>query len=247
MAKSRIINTKFWSDCFIQTLTSEEKLFFLYLLTNEHTEISGIYEISLKTIEFDSGIKQEKILKFLDSLSKAKKVYYVDGYIIIKNFSKHQQTNPKVSEGIKRSFELLPASLRLKLKTVDSLYIDYGSLSHSNSNSNSNSNLSGGEKIPAQNEIKKQSFGEEGTIKLLPEEYKKLRQKIGRQADAYIQKVENWKLSKGKEYKNDYRGILQWISSDKEKGILKIDWGDFQEEDFDTKAEYEKIINKYTK
>ena len=104
----------------------------------------GIYEVSLKTIEFETGIKKDRILKAIDSLSKARKVFYIDGFIVVKNFMKHQQMNPKVTVGIQRSLNLLPEGLRQKLGLEegqnDSLYIDYDSLSHFNSNFNLNSN-----------------------------------------------------------------------------------------------------------
>lgn len=90
------------------------------------------------------------------------------------------------------------------------------------------------------------AFGEEGEIKLSKEEHLKLCTSIGRRnANKYIQAIENWKLAKGKSYKNDYRGILGWIKNDKEAGKLRINWEDFMEEDFESKTDYEKIINKY--
>jgi len=52
MAKQRIVQTKFWSDPFIQELSIEDKLIYLYLITNERTSICGIYEITTKTIVF---------------------------------------------------------------------------------------------------------------------------------------------------------------------------------------------------
>ena len=53
MAKQRIIQTKFWSDPYIQELPTPTKLLYLYLLTNEHTTIAGVYEITERTIVFE--------------------------------------------------------------------------------------------------------------------------------------------------------------------------------------------------
>lgn len=166
MAKQRIINTKFWSDEYIQNCTLEEKLLFLYFLTNEHTDICGIYEISMHTIEFETGLKKDSLLKAMDSLSKANKVFYLDGYIFIKNFQRHQNLNPKVQQGICRSLSQVPKNILEKidqLAKTDSLSIDYDSLSHSNSNSNSNiskeiqnKNFGGGGEIEKKIEEKKQ-------------------------------------------------------------------------------------------
>lgn len=135
MAKSRLINTSFWSDGYIQDLTPDEKLIFLYLLTNERTEICGAYEISKKTISFGTGLSKDTVSKTIDRLCSNNKINYVEGWVWIKNFTKHQQKNPKVEMGIQRSQDCIPEAISNRL------YIDYDRGSHSNSNSNSNSNL----------------------------------------------------------------------------------------------------------
>jgi len=134
MAKSRMINTTFWSDSFIQNLNIADKLLFLYLLTNEHTDICGIYEISIKTMAFESGLPIDTLRKSIDRLSKVNKINFVDNWIFIKNFQKHQQCNPKVQRGIEIGIERVPKAI------YDRLCIDYEGLSHSNPNSNPNSN-----------------------------------------------------------------------------------------------------------
>ena len=42
--KQRYVNTRFWNDTYVSSLDPIEKLLFIYLLTNEHTNISGVYE-----------------------------------------------------------------------------------------------------------------------------------------------------------------------------------------------------------
>lgn len=144
MAKTRIINTKFWTDSYIQTLDEISKLVFLYLLTNTHTEICGVYEISMKTIEFETGIAFDRLSIAFDRLSKDGKIFYYKGFVLIKNFAKHQQSNPKVALGVQRSLRELPNDIKLAFCVIqgqnDSLYIDYDSLSHLNSNLNLNLN-----------------------------------------------------------------------------------------------------------
>jgi len=145
MAKTRLINTKFWTDSYIQSLDETSKLLFLYLLTNTHTEICGIYEISLKTIEFETSIDYDRLSKAIHRLSKDSKILYRDDYVLIKNFAKHQQSNPKIGLGVQRSLEQLPANIKECFCVVkdqnDRLYIDYDTLSHLNLNLNLNSNF----------------------------------------------------------------------------------------------------------
>ena len=100
MAKNRYINTKFWDDNYISELDPIEKLLFLYLLTNPITNIAGIYEIPLRRIAFDTGIDSDMVKKILERFERDKKIFYKDGWIIIKNFIHHQAINPKVKKGI---------------------------------------------------------------------------------------------------------------------------------------------------
>lgn len=138
MAKQRYVNTRFWNDNYVSNLDPIEKLLFLYFLTNPYTEICGVYEVSLKQIALDTGIDREEMLpKLIKRFERDNKIFYIDGWVYVKNFTKHQNMNPKVEAGIERSYNLIPQAIRDK---IDSLSIAYDSLSHSNSNSNSNLN-----------------------------------------------------------------------------------------------------------
>lgn len=126
MSKFRYINTKFWSDNFIIELDYTERYLFLYLLTNEHTNISGIYELPLRMIEFETGMKIEMIKSIIERFSKQNKVYYVDGWIFIVNFTKHQNINSsKIRTGIKREFDNIPAEITKKLYDIYMVSIQY--------------------------------------------------------------------------------------------------------------------------
>lgn len=102
-----------------------EKLLFLYFLTNPLTSICGAYEIRVKRIAFDTGIDQDMVLKILDRFAQADKIYYVNNWIVIKNFVKHQNVNPNIQKGIENQLNNLPEEVLQVL----------------NSNTNSNSNI----------------------------------------------------------------------------------------------------------
>lgn len=135
MAKKRYVDTRFWIDDYVSNLDPVEKLLFLYLLTNPFTDISGVYEIPVKNIALDSGIDKEMVIKILKRFEKDKKIFYKEGWVAIKNFQKHQNTqNPKISRGIEIGLSKAPLSL------IDKLSIGNEELSHLNLNSNLNSN-----------------------------------------------------------------------------------------------------------
>lgn len=139
MAKARMINTRFWDDTYISNLDPIEKLLFLYLLTNPATNICGFYELPLKTVALDTGLDKEMVLKVLERFSNEGKIFYIDGWVCIKNFIKHQnQKSPKVKIGIKTELRLVPKTIMNQAK--DRGYRMH-TLSHSNPNINSNSNL----------------------------------------------------------------------------------------------------------
>jgi len=54
MAKQRMVNTRVWSDSRVLDLDPSEKLMRIYLITNDHTDLCGIYEIHIKTISMET-------------------------------------------------------------------------------------------------------------------------------------------------------------------------------------------------
>lgn len=123
MSKNRWVNTRFWADNYIIDLDPSEKLLFLYCLTNDHTSICGAYEINIRTICLETGFDKDMVLKILSRFEKDNKIAYRDGWVIVRNFRKHQADNPKVRAGIEREESELPKNIK------DSLYIGFDSLS----------------------------------------------------------------------------------------------------------------------
>ena len=74
MAKKRMIDTRFWDDNYIITLSPVEKLLFLYLITNPLTLICGVYEIAIRRIVFDTGISESEVLEKLEKFGRDGKV-----------------------------------------------------------------------------------------------------------------------------------------------------------------------------
>jgi len=132
MSKQRYIDTKIWSDTWISDLDPIEKLLFFYILTNERTNIAGIYELPLKIMAVETGIEIETIKRVLNRFEKDKKVIYLNGWIGIKNFIKHQDIkNEKILKGINLILEDIPTDI------LDTLSIPYiYPLNNTNTNTN---------------------------------------------------------------------------------------------------------------
>lgn len=108
--KLRSVNTKFWEDPFIENLRPEEKLLFLYLLTNPLTNMIGIYEISIKRMSYDTGLTIERVEKALKAFNG--KVVYLNDYILLPNFLKNQNLNTNMKTGAMKIYDELPNWLR---------------------------------------------------------------------------------------------------------------------------------------
>lgn len=67
MSVKRVIDTAFWNDDKVQDVFSpEDKLFFLYLMTNPHTKQLGVYHITRKSMAFELGYSLETIDLLID-------------------------------------------------------------------------------------------------------------------------------------------------------------------------------------
>lgn len=110
--KQRYIRDTFWSDAYVEKLTPDEKLIFLYLLTNTLCNVAGIYEVRTKRIGFDTGYDIEVVETILNRFKKDGKLFRIDDYIIITNFVKNQSTNPSILQGVERIIQELPENIQ---------------------------------------------------------------------------------------------------------------------------------------
>ncbi|MDD5190033.1 MAG: hypothetical protein PHE50_03195, partial [Dehalococcoidales bacterium] len=86
----RGFQTELWTDPFIQGLPPEAKLLFIYLWTNKHCNQAGLYEVTLKTIAFDTGLPQASLPALLKQLEPKVAWYPEQNLIWVKNFLKRQ-------------------------------------------------------------------------------------------------------------------------------------------------------------
>lgn len=123
-----MVNTRFWEDNYTSNLDPIEKLLFLYFLTNTSTNICGIYEMQLRKVAVETGIDKEMVEKILKRFTNDNKIFYVDGWVGIKNFIKHQNhKSPQVQKGIERELEEIPENVKkmVLLSESDTISIPY--------------------------------------------------------------------------------------------------------------------------
>lgn len=97
MAIYRNIQMAFWTDSkVIDDFTPEDKFFYLYLLTNPHTNLCGAYEISVKQMSDETGYSRDTIEKLLKRFAEVHKVAYYSQdtkELLVINWHKYNWTN----------------------------------------------------------------------------------------------------------------------------------------------------------
>lgn len=110
MAIFRKIHTSFWSDSFVQSLTPEQRYFYLYLLTNEKTRQCGIYDISKRQMSFDTGYNIDTVSKLLEFFISSEKIQFSEqkNELAIKNWNKYNgSTSPTVVSHVVQELTLI--------------------------------------------------------------------------------------------------------------------------------------------
>lgn len=72
----RPIQTSFWQDSYILSLSPEEKYFYIYLLTNSMSKQCGIFEMPIQIVEVETKFKKEKIFKFISKFEMDGKIKF---------------------------------------------------------------------------------------------------------------------------------------------------------------------------
>lgn len=79
MATYRTVHISFWTDPKVDDdFTPEDKYFYLYLLTNPHTNICGCYEISMKQMVRETGYNEDTVKRLLQRMEFTHNVIQYD-------------------------------------------------------------------------------------------------------------------------------------------------------------------------
>ena len=114
MAIFRHIQTAFWKDPkIIEDMTPEDRLFFLYILTNPSTTQIGVYNITKKQMAFELGYSIEVINSLVNRFENQHNVIRYNEEtreICIINWGKYREENGRL---------VLPVTVRLNHAIAD--------------------------------------------------------------------------------------------------------------------------------
>ena len=110
MALYRTISLSFWTDTKIMDkFTPKDKLFYLYLMTNPHTNLCGCYEISKSQMSMEIGYTKEEIAELINKFEKEYNIIKFStetSEIILFNWHKYNWTSsPKFKKPLKEEIK----------------------------------------------------------------------------------------------------------------------------------------------
>ncbi len=123
MATQRYISTSFWEDDWIASLDYPDRYFYMYLISNPHTNIAGVYKVTKRIMAFECGL--DSIAERFAIFQKAKKAYhFAEEWVIIPSWPKHQRVKERsnIRVGIDRILSDLPENVWRFLLTVKYQY-----------------------------------------------------------------------------------------------------------------------------
>ena len=130
MATYRTVYMSFWTDPKVDDdFTPEDKYFYLYLLTNPHTNICGCYEISMKQMVRETGYNEDTVNRLLTRMEKVHGVIYYDPStkeVLIPRWSKYNWVKSKDTfKGVEKVSSEIKSD-RFKFFILSTLKDEYG-------------------------------------------------------------------------------------------------------------------------
>ena len=238
MALYRAIQITFWTDAKVSdNFTPEDKYFYLYLLTNPHTNLCGCYEISIRQMAIETGYSKETIERLLLRFRNVHKIidYSTEtNEILLLNWAKNNWTrSEKYLAGVKKFIPKIKspnfrAFLGDLVEDIDTVYIGYlyptdtantitNTITTTNSINNIERDNTNSLKKVKKPKIEKMTFGEYHNVRLTEDEYKKLQNEFMDWAQR-IEDLSSYIASKGDKYKSHYATIRSWAARDEKEG-----------------------------
>ena len=129
MAIYRTVHMSFWTDPKVDDdFTPEDKYFYLYLLTNPHTNLCGCYEISMRQMVRETGYNEDTVKRLLQRMETVHEVIQYDPQtkeIYIPRWGKYNWCNSqKTKDGAVKSMEFIKSE-KFKKALSNTLCIPY--------------------------------------------------------------------------------------------------------------------------
>jgi hypothetical protein len=120
--KARVVQTKIWEDEWFCNLTRNARILFFYLITNQRIGLTGCYEISERTIIFDTQFTALQYKHAKEEL--VSRVVFSDGWVFVKNSAKYNNYvhNSKQAAAYIKEYEKIPPFFKKSVPALDAIY-----------------------------------------------------------------------------------------------------------------------------
>lgn len=197
-----MLDTRIYNDNWFYSLSTEAKLLFLFLLSNDSCNLIGCYELPVNIISSYTGIPGKRVASVMKSLDP--KVVYAMGWVVIRNYEKYNpMRNPSIEEAKKKQLESLPKNI-LDILTgciqgVDTVVTE------------SKETVTEKEQV-IKGEIVKRGIGEitDEVIAQVSQDYQVPESFVRSKVDD----IQNYTASTGKKYKDYIATLRNWVKKD---------------------------------
>ena len=111
MPSYRQIHTKIWKDGWFLDLPSDHKLLFIYLFSNERANLTGMYELPLKVICFETDLDPDTVVAGLQKFAAEGKALYENGWLWVRSLLHYNAlnlTSEKIQTHIRTTLAEIP-------------------------------------------------------------------------------------------------------------------------------------------
>lgn len=254
MAIYRQVQMSFWSDSkIVDDFTPEDKYFYLYLLTNPHTNLAGCYELSMKQASDETGYNRETIGKIIKRMEEKHGVIAYDTQtkeVLIVNWSKYNWIKsekfrkPLLADITAIKSERFREFLNDKYDGADTVSIPYRYGIDTTVTVPVTDTVSVTDAKPTRQ--KKTKYGEFSHVSLADAELESLQKEYGETETAEaIKFLDEYIEESGKKYKNHNLTLRRWVfdavkerkAKKPKRGEQKLDFKAFAE----AKLKHQKI------
>lgn len=218
MATYRQVYMSFWSDPKIEEdFTPEDRYFYLYLLTNPYTNITGCYEIGYKQMARGTGYNEDTVKRLIERL---KTVHQVIDYneqnkeVLLINWHKYNWSrSDNLLTGVTAAINKIKTP---EFRTYLSDVIEGVERVYRGSTDPIQTSVpvTVTDTVPVTKD-KKKKYGEYQHVLLKDSEYEKLKEKFPKTYEGKIKEMDEAIELKGYKYKSHYLAILKWAKEDK--------------------------------
>ena len=238
MAIYRNVIMSFWTDSkVVDDFTPEDKFFYLYLITNPHTNLCGCYEVSLKQMANETGYNEDTIKRLIERFSDIHNIIKYSSNtkeVILLNWYRYNWTSsPKLDK------PLLDAIQKVKNDAFRNYLGNLYNNRHTVSipyeyDIDTTVSVSVTDTVTVTDTEKpkkptKHKYGEYNNVLLTDDELQKLKTEYS-DYQQRIESLSSYVASTGKAYKSHYATIRNWARKDANKKPINTGYPQGNEE-----------------